>query len=68
MQNQNQAVQVIKAVLEVIKATGAEGIPSGVLYASLMPYGCTYEQYSGILGVLKNSGLVLERGHVLRVT
>ena len=68
MSTPNKAVQVIQAVFEVIKATGAAGIPSGVLYASLMPYGCTHEQYSGIISALKNTGLVTERGYVLRVT
>lgn len=59
-----QAVAVVAAIAETIREVGE--IPSGQLYASLMPSGCTFPQYESILGVLKRAGLVSVESHVVR--
>lgn len=66
MDAKKQVIEIIKTVYELIKATGTEGIPSGHLYARLMPLGCEMRHYEMIIGTLVNAGLVTETNHLLR--
>lgn len=61
---QVQALRAIgDAILELVAAAGPLGAPSGYLYAALMPYGCTLEQYLGIMAGLERAGLVTQNSH-----
>lgn len=57
----------LETMLEAIAAAGEEGIPSGHLYAMLMPYGMKLDTYQTLLGMLKKAGRVKEINHVLTV-
>jgi hypothetical protein len=50
------------AVSEAIKDLGK--VPNGHLYAQLMPY-MSFETYTAIISVLKDSGVVAENNHML---
>jgi hypothetical protein len=56
------AVQVIKAVADAIRDLGS--VPSGELYARLMPH-MTLAQYEDIIGILTRTGLIEQKAHVL---
>ena len=56
-------MQVIKLVGDTIKDAGQ--IPSGHLYAMLMPSGCTLEQFNMLIAVFKEAGKVREEKNVL---
>jgi hypothetical protein len=57
-------VQAVLVVSEAIRELGE--VPSGHLYAQLMPAGISLETFGRIVGILRNAGLVEERGHLLR--
>ena len=58
----------IRAIGETIRDLSAAsplgGVPSGELYAHLMPT-LTIEQYTAVIGLLKGAQLVEERAHLL---
>lgn len=56
-------LEILKTLCEVIKVKGT--IPSGELYAHLMPYGCSLEQYESLINTLLNTGLVKRQNHLL---
>lgn len=58
-----KALQIIQLVADVIKEV--KHIPSGHLYAQMMPYKITVGAYNGIINILKQSGLVVEKNHEL---
>lgn len=60
-----EALDHVKIVAEAIAVAGAEGIPSGHLYARLMSFGYSLAVYQRIIDVLKTAGLVTERAHLL---
>ena len=53
---------VVTAILEAIHASGPSGAPAGVLYAALMAYGCTLQQFQSVMGSLERIGLVRRDG------
>ena len=56
------AVEIVTAVAEAIRELGT--VPSGVLYAGLMPL-LTLAQYEAVIYALKKTELVTETNHVL---
>lgn len=58
-------IAVIKDIGEIIKLHGEEGIPSGHLYARLMA-SMSLDTYTGIIGILKDSGSIIEQGYLLK--
>jgi hypothetical protein len=62
MTNVMAMLQAVAAVGDAIRSLGS--VPSGHLYARLMGH-LTLDQYTSIIEVLKKSGLVAERSHVL---
>lgn len=61
----NQALKAVcDAVLASVKAAGSLGAPAGTLYAALMAYGCTLEQFESIMGALVRIGMLKKRGHL----
>ena len=52
---------ICDAVVELVRASGSLGKPSGELYAFLMKYGCTLEQFEMLMGVLVDAGKVTKR-------
>jgi hypothetical protein len=56
-------------IIEAIADAGPLGLPSGHLYAALMPLGCTLDQYNAFISGLKAAGQIQEDGmHVLHIT
>lgn len=62
-----KALELAKAVLDVIIAAGPNGMPSGELYAHLMGK-ISIETYGSLIGMLKRLGLVAESNHLLTAT
>lgn len=58
-------LQICDAVVESIKAAGAMGAPSGVIYASLMQFGCNLSQYESLIGILVKAGKIRQEGDLL---
>ena len=57
-----KAVYILKAVADAIKELGT--VPSGELYARLMPHGVSLEVYDKIIDRLKDAGLIfVSSGH-----
>lgn len=57
------AIKAMHIVCEAIRE--AKEIPSGHLYAALMPHGCTLTMYEAIIGVVTRSGVVEKKGDLL---
>lgn len=59
------AIEMFAAVSQAIQAAGE--IPAGHLYAALMTYGCTLENFNSIIRILSQSTppLVIRRGDLL---
>lgn len=58
------AFAITAAYAEAIRAL--KEVPSGVLYAQLMPSGISLEGHQKIIDTLKRAGLVSESNHLLR--
>ena len=65
-QAQSAAIaQVVRAVADTIRELGEA--PAGHVYSELMAYGCTLEQFNGIIGILIRAKLVArDDSHLLR--
>jgi len=63
-----QQIQAIKlvadAVIESVKAAGPLGAPGGVIYAGLMAFGCTLQQYESIMSALVQAGKLMRKGQL----
>jgi len=57
------AINMVKAVADAIKDLGR--VPSGTLYAALMPSGIAIDEYNGIIGILKRASIIREEYHEL---
>jgi len=55
---------ICEAVVDVVKAGGPLGTPSGNLYAVLMTHGATLEQYETLMGALVAAGRITKRGQL----
>lgn len=62
------ALEILRLVANLIREAGEDGIPSGELYAILMPSGISLDGYTAMIERLKGSGLIGEKFHVLRWT
>ena len=58
--------ELMKTVVALIELKGAQGMPSGHLYAELMGLpGMTYNVYMDLIEKLKGWGYIEQRGQVL---
>lgn len=57
-------LEVLEAVVEAIDDCGQTGMPSGILYASLMTQGCTLQQFERMMEILVESGRIRKSGQV----
>ena len=55
---------VCDAVIESVALAGSQGAPAGPLYAALMQYGFTLEQFERIMGALVRIGELEKRGQL----
>lgn len=53
---------VIDAVLNAVRAGGPTGAPGGVIYASLMAGGCSFNQYTSLMAGLVRHGKLRQDG------
>lgn len=63
--NQTQlrtVAQVSLAVLETVQEAGANGAPSGHIYAALMTQGATLSQFQSLMGTLTRPGHLVLHG------
>lgn len=58
-----KALELVRVVSETIRELGS--IPSGHLYAMLMPHGMDIQTYDALIDLLKRSELVVEKYHEL---
>jgi hypothetical protein len=62
---QQQAMQaVVEATLDAVKAAGPMGCPGGVLYSGLMAFGCSFNQFTSLMGALQRTGKVRKQGEL----
>lgn len=54
--------QLLDALLEAVAIGGADGVPGGTLYASLMSQGCDLPTFDRLMGILVGSGRVRKVG------
>lgn len=55
------------AVIEAVAAAGPTGAPGGILYAALMAHGCTYDQFTQIMGGLVQAKLLTKSGECYHI-
>lgn len=60
----NALKMICDAVIDSVKAAGPLGAPSGTLYAALMAYGCSLNQYESLMRALVNVGKLEQRGNL----
>ena len=53
---------IADAIIETIRDAGQLGAPGGVIYAALSAQGCTFNQYTSIMGALVSIGRVTMDG------
>lgn len=53
---------VCDAIIEAVSVAGPAGAPGGVLYAAMMQYGCTLENFNGIMSGLVGAGMLCRVG------
>lgn len=56
--------RLVGAIIGAVKDMGPEGAPAGPLYAALMVVGITYEQFTKIMGVLVERGVLRHSNHL----
>lgn len=56
--------QIFDAIVETVRAGGYEGAPGGILYATLMQYGCSLDQFETIMRTLVRIGRLSKRGQL----
>ena len=62
---QIQAIKMVAdAVIEAVQAAGSFGAPGGVIYAGLMAFGCTLQQYESIMSALVQAGKLTRKGQL----
>ena len=52
------------AIVDIVQAGGDQGMPGGTLYAALMTYGVTLEQFESIMRALVDTKQVEKRGQL----
>lgn len=55
------------AILEAVAAAGDHGAPAGVLYAALMQFGCTLNQFQSITDALVHTGKLTRDGDLFTI-
>jgi hypothetical protein len=55
---------VCDAIISAVEASGSQGAPGGTLYAALMTYGFSLEQFEAIMGSLVRVGELEKRGQL----
>jgi hypothetical protein len=59
------AVELIKLAYGAVAERGKEGMPSGHLYALMMPAFENVEQYNSMIALMERTQLLTKTGHVL---
>jgi hypothetical protein len=62
MQIDRLLLMISQIILEGVRAAGPLGAPGGHLYADLMIYGCTLEQFESIMRGMVGAGLLVKNG------
>jgi len=57
------SINLVRTVADIIKELGE--VPSGHLYAQLMPYNISLQAYETIIRVILSTGLVQQKNHLL---
>lgn len=67
--NIQQVLALRQISAAIIESVGADGGPSGTVYAALMAHGCTLNQYEQILAALIRTGMIEQSdSHWLKAT
>jgi len=63
--NKDLLVKIVcDSIIQTVREAGTLGAPGGHLYAALMTYGFTFEQFATIMGSLVRIGKLERRGEV----
>ena len=60
------AIELARVACEAVRTAPSGTLPSGHLYALLMPSGISLETYQSMLGLLVRSGVVRLEGDLVR--
>jgi len=55
---------IVDTLAEAVNAS-PHGLPEGHLYAMLMAYGCTLDQFNGLVSAMVQTGKIRKRGNLL---
>lgn len=58
--------QLLDSLIQVITESGEEGVPGGTLYSALMHQGCTLPRFEKCMGILVESGRIVQSGHLYK--
>ena len=65
MTNQ-QAILIVRALVETVREAGPNGAPSSVMYAAFMAAGLPLEVYEHMIDMLVKGGLFKRNGHLIQ--
>lgn len=54
----------VDAVECAVRAAGTHGAPGGVIYSGLMMLGCSYSQYTSLMGAMVRNGRLRRDGEL----
>ena len=63
-QKANVITNLMQAIGDCIKGH-KNGVPSGVLYSQLLPFGINLQQYDGIIDAFVSCKVVIKKGNLL---
>lgn len=63
-EQRNALKAVADAIIDAVRAAGPTGAPGGILYAALMAYGATLQQYEQIMAGLVRAGMLRKSGEL----
>jgi hypothetical protein len=63
-QKKSALAALLNALVDAVAIGGADGMPGGTLYASLMTQGCTLQNFETLMSVLVDAGRLRKEGHL----
>ena len=59
---------IVEAVIDAVKTAGPTGAPGGVLYAAMMSFGCTLQQFESLMSMLVRTDVLKRDGQCYQLT
>lgn len=61
-QQRDAFIRIASAIIDTVKEMGEQGAPAGIMYAALMGYGCSLNQFESIMSILVRAGKLTKHG------